>query len=71
MLYRVKCLNRCKEHGLSKYYIHYINWNSRYNEWITENRLYDPNEENLKILEEMELKEKEKKAEKKKIMAAM
>lgn len=67
MLYHAKCIDRYKEHGLSKYYIHYVKWNSNFDEWVEENRLLDVNEENLKLLEDLKLKE----AGQKKIMAAL
>ncbi|KAL4135614.1 hypothetical protein QTP88_007212 [Uroleucon formosanum] len=37
--YEAKVINECDVEGVMRYYVHYIGWNSRYDEWIDVTRI--------------------------------
>jgi len=46
LMYQAKVLDRKEKDGTALYKIHFVNWNKRYDEWATANRLFDNNREN-------------------------
>jgi len=39
--------------GIEQYLVHYIGWNSTWDQWVNEDQLLDLNDENLKEMEEL------------------
>jgi len=48
MLYEAKCLKRRKaSDGKAQYFIHYKGWNSKWEEWVDDNRVLAVNTANM------------------------
>jgi len=48
MLYEAKCLKRRKANdGKAQYFIHYKGWNSKWEEWVDDNRVLSVNAANM------------------------
>lgn len=56
MLYEAKILDLAHDDGVTRYFVHYQGWNNRWDEWVLDDRLLEPNDENLKKVQELATK---------------
>src|SRR5690348_3681689 len=54
MLYEAKVLDVSTDDRETKYLVHYQGWNNRWDEWVLDDRLLEPTDENLKKQQELE-----------------
>lgn len=65
-LYEAKCIDLKKEKNYFLYKVHYKKWNSKHDEWVTENRIHKYTEKSVREMKKLCERTGEKKRSKKK-----
>lgn len=64
-LYEAKCIDTKKEKQIYLYKVHYKNWKSKHDEWVTKDRIYKYTEKNLREMKNLCQRSEHKKSKKK------
>lgn len=58
-IYEAKCVKMKKSGSTQKYLVHYHGWKSRYDEWVTIDRILKYNKDNLALKQKLRAKSKD------------